>query len=195
MAYALLLFLPLFRLLENILSRDWYVVYSNPHREQQAQFHLGLKGLQTFFPRLHVPSTCEGKSRIIPLFRNYLFVRIQLSTEYHLVIWTPGVRRVVSFGNEPIPIQDSVVQFLQRKADIRGIIPARCRLQRRQEVEISGGPFDGLMGIIEAPPDDKGRVKILLKLLNRQVSVKFGVESIKGGRASWGPAVVTLAPN
>lgn len=195
MAYALLSSLLLPKSMESILSRDWYVIYSNPHREQQAQSHLRLKGLQTFFPRLHVPGTCESKSRIIPLFRNYLFVRIQLSTEYHLVIWTPGVRRVVSFGDEPIPIQDNVIQFLQRKADIRGIIPARCRLQRREEVEISGGPFNGLMGIIEAPPDDKGRVKILLKLLNRQVSVKFGVESIKGGRVSWEPAGVTLAPN
>ncbi len=180
---------------EGVLSRDWYVVYSNPHKEQQAQFHLRLKGIQTFFPRLHVPGMCESKSRIIPLFRNYLFVRIQLATEYHLVVFTPGVRRVVSFGNEPIPIQDSVIQFLQSNADPRGIIPARSKLQCREEVEISGGPFNGLMGIIEAPPDDKGRVKILLKLLNRQVSIKFGVESIKGGRVSWTAAAVNLTPN
>jgi transcriptional antiterminator RfaH len=170
-------------------SRAWFVIYSNPHREEQAQFRLGLKGVQTFFPRLQVPTAAENKSKIVPLFRNYLFARIDVATECHLVIWTPGVRRIVSFGDEPIPIQESAVRFLQQQADAKGVIQARSRLMRGQEVEISGGPFDGLMGIIQAPPDDKGRVKILLKLLSRQVSVKFGVEFIKGGRASWTPAI------
>jgi transcriptional antiterminator RfaH len=171
--------------------RDWYVIYSNPHKEEQAQFHLGLKGVEAFFPRLHVPATGGNKSRVIPLFRNYLFARINVRTECHLVVWTPGVRRIVSFGDEPIPIQESVVQFLQKQADSKGVIRARSKLVRGQEVEISGGPFHGLMGIIQAPPDDKGRVKILLKLLSRQVSVKFGVEFIKGGHAAWAPATLS----
>ena len=179
----------------NALPQNWYVVYSNPHKEQQAQFHLGLKGVQTFFPRLRVPATGENKGKIVPLFRNYLFVRIDVTSQYHLVVWTPGVRRLVSFGDEPIPIQEDVVQFLKQRADPRGVIPARSRLRRSQEVEISGGPFDGLMGIIQAPPDDKGRVKVLLKLLNRQVSVRFGVEFIKGGRTTWTPAMANGAPN
>jgi len=179
----------------NTLSQHWYVVYSNPHKEDQAQFHLGLKGVQTFFPRLYLPGVGETKERIVPLFRNYLFVRIDMTSEYHLVVWTPGVRRIVSFGNEPVPIQDDAIHFLKRRADVRGVIPARSNLKRSQQVEISGGPFDGLMGIIQSPPDDKGRVKVLLKLLNRQISVKFGVEFIRGGRASWAPAIENSAPN
>lgn len=195
MAYALLGYFPFVLHQVNALSQYWYVVYSNPHKEQQAQFHLGLKGVQTFFPRLRVPATGENKEKIVPLFRNYLFARIDVTSEYHLVVWTPGVRRLVSFGGEPVPIQEEVVQFLKQKADPRGVIPARSRLRRSQEVEISGGPFDGLMGIIQAPPDDKGRVKVLLKLLNRQVSVRFGVEFIKDGRTAWTPATTNSAPN
>ena len=195
MAYALLGYFPFVLHQVNALSQYWYVVYSNPHKEQQAQFHLGLKGVQTFFPRLRVPATGENKEKIVPLFRNYLFARIDVTSEYHLVVWTPGVRRLVSFGGEPVPIQEEVVQFLKQKADPRGVIPARSRLRRSQEVEISGGPFDGLMGIIQAPPDDKGRVKVLLKLLNRQVSVRFGVEFIKDGRTAWTPATANSAPN
>ena len=94
----------------------------------------------------------------------------------------------MSLGDEPIPIDKGVVCFLQQLADANGVIQARTKIRRGQEVEISGGPFDGLMGIIQAPPDNKGRVRVLLKLLSRQISVKFGVEFIKGGRAAWGPA-------
>jgi len=179
----------------NTLPQYWYVIYSNPHKEQQAQFHLGLKGVQTFFPRLHVPAAGENKGKVVPLFRNYLFARIDVTSEYHLVVWTPGVRRLVTFGGEPIPIQEDVVEFLKQRADPHGVIPARSKLRRSEEVEISGGPFDGLMGIIQTPPDDKGRVKVLLKLLNRQVSVRFGVEFIKGGRTAWTTAMATSMPN
>jgi transcriptional antiterminator RfaH len=172
----------------NNLPRDhWYVLYSNHRKEEHAQLHLKLKGLPTFFPRLRLPAVGENKSRIVPLFPNYLFVRIQMRTECHLVIWTPGVKRIVSFGDEPVPIDESVICFLQHQADASGVIQARSRIARGQEVEISGGPFAGLMGIIQVPPDNKGRVKVLLKLLSRQISVKFGVEFIKDGHAAWAP--------
>jgi transcriptional antiterminator RfaH len=167
------------------LPRYWYVVYSKPHKEELSQFHLSLKGVESFFPRLHLPGRTQQKKRIVPLFPNYLFVRINLATEAHYVTWSPGVKRLVSFGDTPIPIEDSLVNYLQDKADARGIIQARSQLKRGQEVEILGGPFSGLLGIIEDPPDAKGRVRVLLKLLSRQISVKLGVEFIRGDWAAF----------
>jgi len=161
-------------------QRDWYVVYCKPHREEQAQFHLRLKGLEVFFPRLDLVRVPEKRKRIIPLFPNYLFVRIDLPTEFHYVSWSPGVKRIVSFGERPIPLDERVVDFLKQQTDGAGVIQARSQLRPGQEVEIRGGPFDGLIAIIQDPPDAKGRVKILLKLLSRQISVKLGVEFIKG---------------
>jgi transcriptional antiterminator RfaH len=160
--------------------RDWYVVYSKPHKEEQAQFHLRMKGLDVFFPRLDLLRVAEKRKRIIPLFPNYLFVRLHLPTEFHYVIWSPGVKRIVSFGDRPIPLDDDVVNFLKQQTDPEGLIKARSQLRPGQEVEIRGGPFDGLIAIIQDPPDAKGRVRILLKLLSRQISVRLGVEFIKG---------------
>ena len=162
------------------IKRDWYVVYSKPRKEEQAQFHLRMKGVDVFFPRLDLVRVAEKRKRIIPLFSNYLFVRIHLPTEFHYVAWSPGVKRIVSFGERPIPLDEKVVNFLQQQTDAEGVVKARSQLQPGQEVEIRGGPFDGLIAIIQDPPDAKGRVKILLKLLSRQISVKLGVEFIKG---------------
>ena len=162
------------------IQRDWYVVYSKPHKEEQAQFHLRMKNLDVFFPRLDLVRVAEKRKRIIPLFPNYLFVRIHLPTEFHYVSWSPGVKRIVSFGERPIPLDERVVDFLRQQTDPEGVIKACSQLRPGQEVEIRGGPFDGLIAIIQDPPDAKGRVKILLKLLSRQISVKLGVEFIKG---------------
>jgi transcriptional antiterminator RfaH len=162
------------------IHRDWYVVYSKPHKEEHAQFHLRMKGLEVFFPRLDLVRVTEKRKRIIPLFPNYLFVRIHLPTEFHYVSWSPGVKRIVSFGDRPIPLDERVVDFLKLQTDAEGVIKARSQLRPGQEVEIRGGPFDGLVAVIQDPPDDKGRVKILLKLLSRQISVRLGVEFIRG---------------
>ena len=56
-----------------------------------------------------------------------------------------------------------------------GVIVARADLTVGSQVEVSRGPFDGLMGIITRPPDAKGRVRVLMRLLNRDVG--------EGGRA------------
>jgi transcriptional antiterminator RfaH len=174
------------------IQRDWYVVYSKPHKEEQAQFHLRMKGLDVFFPRLDLVRVAEKRKRIIPLFPNYLFVRIHLPTEFHYVTWSPGVKRLVSFGDRPIPLDDDVVNFLKQQTDDEGLIKARSQLRPGQEVEIRGGPFDGLIAIIQDPPDTKGRVRILLKLLSRQISVKLGVEFIKGEFVAVKPAATNI---
>jgi transcriptional antiterminator RfaH len=169
------------------MQRHWYVVYSKAHKEDQAQFHLRSKGIDAFFPRLDVTATSEKRRRIIPLFPNYLFVRIQIESEFHRVTWSPGVKRMVSFGDHPVPLDDSIVEFLKQQSDAEGAIKARSRLRAGQEVEIRGGPFDGLLGILQDPPDARGRVRVLLQLLSRQITVNMGVEFINGHWDSIGP--------
>ena len=61
------------------------------------------------------------------------------------------------------------------------MISARSNVRMGEEVCIDGGPFDGLVGIIQEPPDARGRVKVFLKLLNRPVKVEVPVEYIKAG--------------
>jgi transcriptional antiterminator RfaH len=170
-------------------QRNWYVVYSKPHKEDQVQLHLAVKGIESFFPRLQLPCSVRRHKGITPLFPNYLFVRINLTSESHHVVWSPGVKRIVSFSDTPIPLEDSVVQFLREQANARGVIQAQSQLRPGQQVEITGGPFDGFTGIIENPPNAKGRVKILLKLLSRQISVKLGVEFVRNQSVAIVPAL------
>jgi len=171
------------------------VVYSKPHKEEQAQFHLRMKGLDVFYPRLDLVRVTEKRKRVIPLFPNYLFVRINLQSESHYVIWSPGVKRIISFGERPIPVDNTVVDFLREQSDGDGVIQARSQLRPGQEVEIRGGPFDGLIAIIQDPPDAKGRVKILLKLLSRPISVELGVEFIKGDWVGLKPTFNHIGPS
>jgi transcriptional antiterminator RfaH len=162
------------------VERQWYVVYSKPQKEDYAAFHLQAKGLEVFFPRLLLPETSRARRRVVPLFPNYLFVRLNLlNEEYYWACWSPGVSRIVSFNGQATPIGDEVINILMERADRQGVIPARSNLQRGQEVRISGGPLQGLLGIIQEPPSARGRVKLLLKLLNRQMNVEMPLHLVE----------------
>ena len=141
--------------------KQWYVVYSKPHKEEYALSHLKFRGIEFFFPRLYLPQIAQERRRIVPLFPSYLFVKIQFPDEYHYVIWCPGVKRFVSFDSIPLPLEDKFVGFLMEQANSDGIIMGRSNLRIGQEVYINSGLFEGLVGIIQEPPDAKGRVKVL----------------------------------
>lgn len=163
-------------------TQRWYVVYSKRRKEEFAVSQLRAKGLEVFFPKLLLPSSRNKPRRVVPLFPSYLFVRINLvSSEYYAVIWSPGVKRIVSFAGVPAPLDDAVVEQLMAQANDEGLIPARTNLKVGQEVVIKSGPFDGLVGIVRELPDAGQRVKVLMKLLSRQVSVEVPVHCLQGG--------------
>jgi transcriptional antiterminator RfaH len=158
--------------MSTIETNKWYVVYSKPQKEDFAEICLRRRGVEVFLPRLLFPEALGKRRRLVPLFPNYLFTWISDPEQYHCVIWTPGVKRIVSFNGVPAPLDDNVVTFLKQQASEAGIIGARSNLRVGQEVQITGGPFDGLVGIIEDPPDARGRVKVLMHLLSREIRVE-----------------------
>ena len=164
-------------------EKYWFAVYSKPQKEEYAELNLKLRGIDTFFPKLFLPRAVKRKKHIVPLFPNYLFVRCEIiSEEYGSIVWCPGVKRLVSFNGTPAVVDDSIMEFLMGLTGADGVIAARCNVDVGQRVSITGGPFDGLVGIIQEPPNARGRVKVLLQLLNRETKVDVPVQFIN---ASW----------
>ena len=167
--------------MEKAQVQHWYVVYAKPNREETAQFHLQRKGIATFFPRLSSSYSQRNRRQIVPLFPNYLFVQLRVPDDYNVVRWSPGVNHLVGCDGTPTPLDDAVVEFLRQRSTPDGILPARINLIVGSGVRIVSGPFEGLVGIIENPPDAKGRVKVLMQLLSRQVRVEIPVDVVDGG--------------
>lgn len=163
-------------------DRQWYVVYSKPRREEFAQSHLCRKGLKVFFPKLSLPNPRPRQGHIVPLFPNYLFVCLHLPEEYNYALWSPGVKTIVNFNGAPTPIDEEIINFLKDQADLEGVIKGRSNLTAGQEIRIKGGPLDGLIGIIQDPPNARGRVNVLMQLLNRQVKVEVPIRFVEN---SW----------
>lgn len=163
--------------------RRWFVVYCKPHKEDFARVHLATRGVEVFQPKLRLPEYMERRRRVVPLFPSYLFVNIDPYRDFYTVLWSPGVKRFVSTQGDPAAVDEAVVEFLKKQADGEGVLAARADLRAGQRVEITDGPFDGLIGIIQRPPNAKGRVKVLMQLLNqRPIKVDVPVQFV---RTAW----------
>jgi transcriptional antiterminator RfaH len=167
---------------QHLNERQWYTIYTKPQKEDLAQSQLRLKGLEAFLPKLLLPNHRKKGKRIVPLFPNYLFARINIdSAEYGYATWSRGVKRIISFNGIPTPIDEDIVDFLIKQTNTEGFIPARSNLKIGHEVRINGGPFDGLTAIVEEPPNARGRVRVLLRLLNRPTKAEIPVQLLDGG--------------
>lgn len=155
------------------VSAQWFVISTKLRREQFAQEQLARRGVETFLPRIVAPVRPAGKNAVLPLFPNYLFVRIALEDQYFDVAWTPGVKRFICFGATPVPVDDSAVAFLQERVGPEGVLCVVPVFRAGDLVRVRYGPLAGLVGIIEHPGSTRGRVRVLMELLKRQTRVEL----------------------
>jgi transcriptional antiterminator RfaH len=160
---------------------EWFVVRTKPRKEECAVRNLIRRRVEVFFPRILEPVGWGNDWTTVPLFPGYLFVQIVLHSAYHSVIWTPGVKSFVSFGEIPTPVQAGIVNFLRHEGGEDGVIRPAPRFHAGDMVRIKRGPFAGLMGIIEKPCPERGRIRVLMDFLRRGTSVELPVTAV--GRA------------
>ena len=153
-------------------ERRWYVVSTKPRREEFAQDQLARRGVATFFPRIFETGQLRGRSPIGPLFPGYLFLQLDLEQQFFDVVWTPGVRKFVAFGDAPCAVDDAVVDFLRERVGDEGVLKVERVFRPGDRVCVKYGPFEGLVGIIQSPVGARGRVRVLMELLRRQTPVE-----------------------
>ncbi len=149
---------------------QWFAVRSKAKKEDFAVQQLERRGVATFLPRILE----YGRDQIAPLFPGYLFVRIVLLEQYYRVVWTPGVRSFVAFGEVPTPVQESAIHLILASA-ADGVIRPLSPFQPGDRVQIKSGPLAGLVAVIERPCPGRGRVKILLDFLRQGISAELPV--------------------
>ena len=156
----------------NETDRAWFVVHTKVRKESYAQWQLERRGVRTFLPWIQRPSRVTLDDVTLPLFPGYLFAHVSLAEQYWNVVWSPGVHKIVGFGDAPSPIDDSVIDFLRARAGHDGVVRMFPVFREGDRVRIKQGPLAGLIGIIENPCSGRGRVRVLMELLRRETRVE-----------------------
>lgn len=159
----------------------WYVVSTQPHKEDRAREHLNRQGFDVYLPRWRKRRSHARRIEWIsaPLFPRYLFVGFDIeTTRWRAIQSTVGVSHLVCNGGLPLPMPNGVVEDIRSRETDGGLIEIKPAFRKGQPVVIGEGPFLDQIGLFERTDDDE-RVTILLGLLGREVRVKVPTYSIR----------------
>lgn len=156
----------------------WYALYTKPHKEQQVCSFLESKGLETYLPTVKMRK--NGNIKVTPFFSCYLFVRVDPSNGHFSLRWTPGLRRVVSFGDQPAVVEDNVVSFLrQRLAKMQQSGYEAHWFKPGDRVVIASGPLRDFEAVFERGLSSGQRARILVDFLGPWTRCEVEIDRLK----------------
>ncbi len=163
------------------MALHWYALHTKPHREFQVADLLLSKEIEVFLPLIPTRHRRLGTVER-PLFPCYLFARLDLDAQgLSVVQWTPGLRRVVAFGERPVPIPDEVMDHLQKRVQevqAAGGLPAHG-FRPGDRLLITHGPLRGLEVVFQGPMRPSERVRVLMEFLGQLREVEIPVDDVR----------------
>lgn len=161
--------------------KNWYVVQTKPLREEAVFKLLSKGGVEVFFPKIKAFLQTTRKNgtnplleRIKPLFPSYLFICSDLQNfgELRMIRYTRGVNKIIGENGQPISLKEEVIDTIKQRMGMKGYIEQGALLRTGDKVVVKKGVLKDLIGILEKPVDEKGRIEILFKIVHHQMRAK-----------------------
>ena len=168
------------------LTRQWFAVYTSCRHEKRVAEHLAMREVEAFLPlytAMHRWNNgCKAKVEL-PLFPNYIFVRIPRQERVR-VLEAPGVLSLVGSGTAPSALPDVEIEALRASMHHRKVEP-HPYLVVGERVRIKSGPAAGVEGVLLRKKNDF-RVVLTLAHVMRSVVIEVDadeVDPIEPGRS------------
>ena len=149
----------------------WYAMRSKPNKEEFLAGQIEAHGISFFYPRLHAFPVNPRARKVKPYFPGYLFVQVDLDAiNISTLQWMPGAANLISFGGEPAPVPELLIDSLQKQLDDLNAStkPGVGDLKPGDSVTVLDGPFAGYEAIFDGRISGQDRVRVLLNFLQRR---------------------------
>ncbi len=162
----------------------WYVIHIQTGYEQRVKQALEqrIKSLgvedkifNIVIPTREVVVVKRGKKTKATekVFPGYILVKMILDDNSWLVVrTTEGVTGFVGAGLKPTPISqkevEAIMKFVQQEQP-----KFKAKFSVGEAVKIKEGPFADFLGTIEAIDEEKGKVKVLVSIFDRETPVEL----------------------
>lgn len=156
----------------------WYAAYTTPRHEKRLAEHFDARRIEHFLPLYHVQRRWKDGSKVsleLPLFPNYIFVRIARRDRVR-VLEVPGVLSIAGSGREPTPLPDDEIEALRRGVALWKIEP-HYYLVVGEKACITTGPFAGMQGVLIRKKNNL-RVVLTLPLIMQSVAVEVDAHDV-----------------
>ena len=158
----------------SIVSDDglhWYAVKTYSYREFVVADLLAAQQITYYLPATSERRrwTDRIKTVRVPLFRNYLFVRVNpLLENFWQVLNTRGVAHILGNGQEPIPVTSNEIESIARMLEAGMTPKISDAFHQGDQVRILSGPLKDMEGIF-VRTNGKHQFGIRIELLGQTV--------------------------
>jgi len=162
----------------------WYVVFTKPQKELQVASLLEeQQQLDVFLPEVY--QKYRGKIELRPLFPRYLFVQLDLDEmEAGAVNYTPGVIKLVSSEEKPLPLSNDIIEAIREEVDRlneQGGLPSE-RYSEGERVRLRSEPLAGLEAVFVKHLPARDRAIVLLNFLGQANQIEIDISEIEPKR-------------
>jgi len=157
-------------------DREWRVFYTRARAEKKCEQRLQDRRIDVLVPtKREVRQWSDRKKEVeVPLFRNYLFARVDESDRLR-VLETNGIVRCVHFHGEPARLRgETVEQLKQTQAAPDRLSVVDLRPQVGETVTITDGP-ESLRGLTGEVREHRGQTAVLVRVDAIRQAVKVEV--------------------
>lgn len=167
------------------LEPRWYVVHTYSGYENKVKTDLEKtvknRELEEYFFEIVVPmeeqieiKDGKKKTNLKKVFPGYVLVKmIVTEATWYIVRNTRGVTGFVGSGIDPIPLTDEEIRKM-------GFETASINVDytKGDSVSITGGSFDGFVGVVQEINKDKHKVKVLVSMFGRETPIEVDFSQV-----------------
>ncbi len=164
----------------HVAASRWYVVYTLPHREFEAERQLTAQGFRAFLPSHWKTVRHARRFRTVKaaFFPRYLFVELAFGRDrWRSVNGTIGVSHLIMEGERPKPAPPGVVEGLMSFAVTDGTLDFNADLHEGQAVRILSGPFANAIGTLVKLTSSE-RVQVLLDIMGSSIALSMTTKAL-----------------
>jgi transcription antitermination factor NusG len=165
------------------VAASWFAIQTKPRHEKKVNAELREKGVDSFLALHRERRRWSDRYSWVelPLFSQYLFVRVPTSAEMRAkILQTPGVVQFVGAPGRGTPIPSDQIESLKTIVAKRIPITPHEFLRVGKRVRIRGGALEGIEGILSEIRTDKSLV-VSVDLIQKSVAIRldgFQVETV-----------------
>ncbi|MCX7997181.1 MAG: transcription termination/antitermination protein NusG [Patescibacteria group bacterium] len=165
-------------------NAKWFVIHSQTGHEsrvknalEQRIISLGMENkiFQVVIPTREIVVVKKGKKsrqkeRVFP---GYILVKMIMDDDSWLVVrTTEGVTGFIGAGLKPSPISEKEVNAIMRFVE-QEQPKFKAKFSVGEAVKITDGPFSDFLGTIEGIDEEKGKVRVLVSIFDRETPVEL----------------------
>jgi transcription antitermination factor NusG len=166
----------------NIPEKKWFALYTKPRWEKKVHERLLKNNIDSWCPIHKVQKQWSDRKKIIeePLFRSYVFVKIDYKVERLPVLMTDGVLNFVHYLGKPAIIRNKEIENIQHyllEKDVKIEMQSLEGFKVDTKVKITQGVFMDKEGIVLR--EGRKKVYVQLESIGQIMMVEFSVQHLE----------------